>query len=132
MQDLAATHFQSVTKQPGDVNKEPEISERIRAEFGRRIHDLETQLYVKNLQLKANVNVNSQRGNITNHMKLEWKHKKHAPIRMRHFCDTVVDENKVYCRLGDTRSIYVYESSNENLVSTSRLGKTLPTHANRA
>ena len=84
------------------VNKQLELTNKVRDEFGRRIHDLEVQLHLKHLK-------ENKPHHHTTKLDLRWNSEKNAPIRMRRFCDAVVNDNKIYCIPGDTCSLFMYD-----------------------
>ena len=98
-------------RQLGRVNQQREESERVTADFGKRITELEEQLSNTCVRAESRTNI-----------KLRWRVGERASCEMARDCDAVVDNNTVYYKSYDeNNSIYAYHNnilnSNWSLIS---------------
>ena len=101
--------LQDKERQLGRVSQQLEGSEKVVAQFERRIADLEQQLSQKEQQkMKA-----SSKGKELTSFKLTWREGKRAPCGMSGFCDAVVDGNTMYMINQGTVKIYSYDITSD-------------------
>ena len=94
-------------RQLGHVNKQLEASEKMIAQFARRIAELEQQLDKKKTKACC-------KGKELTSLTLRWREGKRAPCETYRYFDTIVDDNRVHVRDQGTVKVYSYDITSDN------------------